>query len=147
MNNTLAVTISPKDRVGEYYAKRYANPLRMIYDDDVNLIRRALNRSSNDYVIYPELDATGRLHYHGTVKVNNMVNWKSTTCGRLKTLGFIKVKVNPNSGWDKYCTKEWDQTQKILDICVPITYAKLKSGPKVREIEKGAKHKLIVDYL
>lgn len=150
MNTTLAVTISPRDRVGEYVSKRMKHPLRCIYDDDEKVIRRALNRSSKEYTIYPELDDTGRLHYHGTVKVYDMLKWKTNTCTLLKTLGFINVKSNPNSGWDTYVTKEWEQTKKALDLAEPMTWAPLKRGPQVREvseIDSRAKRNIIFDYL
>lgn len=145
---TMAITISPKDRVAEYYLKKYLNPLRSVYDDDKPIIQRALNRCSKDYTIYPELDNTGRLHYHGEVHINNDTNWKAYTCGMLKTIGFIKVKSNPNGGWKEYCKKEWDQTKQILKISEPITYEPLKRGPKVTHDQQLQKvQKSIIELL
>lgn len=107
----------------------------------------ALNRCSSDYTIYPELDISGRLHYHGTVHVNNMTNWKSGSIPKLRSLGFVKAKTNVNEGWQKYCTKEWESTKKILQISEPITYGKLKRGPKARlPASQPLKDKHILDY-
>lgn len=148
MNNSFALTISPPDRVVNYALNKVKNPLRSVYEDDLQVIRLALNRVSVDYIVYPELDITGRLHYHGKLTINNMTNWKSYSATKLKTIGFINMKPNPTEGWDKYMTKEWDQTKTILQISEPITYAPLKRGRKSKPCDicqLQAKH-TIMDY-
>lgn len=150
MNNRFALTISPPDRVVNYVLNKVKNPLRAVYDDDLVIIRKALNRCSTDYLIYPELDITGRLHYHGIVTINNMTNWKSTSSVQLKTIGYINIKPNPSEGWDRYITKEWDQTKSILHLMEPIRYEPLKRGPKVKVVhhpcECHSAKQTIMDY-
>lgn len=152
MNNKIALTISPPDRRAKYSLMKVKNPCRAVYDDDIHIIRRALNRSSNDYELFPEFDMTGRLHYHGYVVINNMTNWKSYSTAQLTAhLGYIKVKTNVNSKWLEYCMKEWQQTSKILDVVSPIRYEPLKRGPKIKlheeEIKNSAKKRIILEYL
>ena len=155
MNNKIALTISPKDRLyGEYKHlcdNKIKNPNRIIFNDDSEIIVRALNRCSNEYVVYPESDDTGRLHYHGLITLNNKTNWTRTTLPKLKTLGFICAKTKVNDGWSEYCTKNWNYTKTVLELEEPIVYRKLKRGhrPSTRkyiEINQMAK-KNIFDYL
>lgn len=151
MNNKIALTISPKDRLyGEYaylLSNKILNPLRIIYRNDIEIIRRALNRCSQEYVIYPELDVSGRLHYHGIVNIKHKKNWMISSLPALKKLGFVCVKNNVNEGWTQYITKDWNDTKVFLDIDEPIVYRKLRPGPKIELLEEIKKSKTILDYL
>lgn len=128
MNNAVniaALTISPPCRLVNQ-KPNIANPQRRIYDSDKNVIKRALDKCSYDYTIYPEIDMTGRLHYHGIVNIGRIEDWKGKTLPRLKALGFVCVKMNPNDKWIDYCTKEWEQTRNILNIRKPLMAAMTK---------------------
>lgn len=121
----LALTISPPERVNRW------NALKTIYRDDSIFINNQLRKCSKKYSIYAELDANGRLHYHGTVYVHDMVKWKKSVLPSFKrVIGFTKVKViadEENSDrWQGYCLKEWDITKEVLDISECITYKLVK---------------------
>lgn len=107
----VALTISPK-------------PL----DYDVNLLFQAyMNRYISyikvKYILYPEMDLKGRLHFHGILERNEenikAYNW---TIKFLQNWCFICVKEITSMGnWIKYCKKEWKITKKLLRLKNPIS--------------------------
>lgn len=77
-----------------------------------------LKQVKGNFVLYPELDIKGRLHYHGTVTKSEFFREDLKV---LQDIGYIKVKPVTNvQGWVKYCRKEWKLTKKILKIRRPI---------------------------
>lgn len=111
----LALTISPPERVNKW------NALKSIFINDKIFINQQLRKCSKSYYVYPELDDNGRLHYHGTIMVQDMVKWKKSVLPSFKrVLGFTKVKTivdEPNEKkWHEYCSKEWELTQEILGL-------------------------------
>ena len=137
----IAITISPPTRVK--ISKRSGmdkEELRERYDKDTRLIQKSLNRSSNEYAIYPEFDDKGRLHYHGIVTVKSNVSFKLETIPMLgEHLGFVLVKENPDNKWKEYMLKEWLDTQLILDIENPITYTDLRTVVRKRQPKQTMK--------
>lgn len=73
------------------------------------------------YRLYPELDKTGRLHFHGIIYKNNANYNKDLEMLKVK-IGFICVKeITNESKWIRYCKKEFKTTKKILSIHKDIT--------------------------
>jgi len=68
------------------------------------------------YELYPELDKTGRLHFHGVIYKNNS-NYNLDLELLKKKIGFICVKeITNRQKWIKYCKKEFKTTKKLLSI-------------------------------
>lgn len=104
----LALTISPPDI-------NYMTTLEIL-----NRHLRYLSRIKCKFLLYPELDKTGRLHYHGYLYKSD-INFKQDI-EQLKKIGYIKIKdICNDKGWLKYCRKEWKTTKKLLHRKEPIT--------------------------
>lgn len=107
----IALTISPRPRLGD---------TTFHYDQDRFLIRKILNRCTDHYLIYPELDKNYRLHYHGVVFIKDKIKWFKSSKKTLEVhFGFIKVEVIPtferHFGWIQYMRKDWWYCQEILE--------------------------------
>jgi len=148
---TIALTISPKDRLREHM--HYKNPYQSIYMDDTHLFIYVFRKARlTDYKIYPELDLTGRLHYHGTLVLddNQVTRFYRYVKPRLSQLGFIHSKKlltkEDLERWEKYCIKEWDCTKLVVDVTCPFTDLVCKTHVKqVKEFM--IKPSTILDYL
>lgn len=98
----VALTISPPD------------VKHLSVDKILILHKRVLSKVKSTFMLYPELDASGRLHYHGVIQ--KTIKLKEDL-EKIKQLGFIKVKpISDYSGWMKYCSKEWKITKKAFKI-------------------------------
>lgn len=135
-NSLLAITISPPNRIDKY------NSLDYIYKSDALYIDKYLRKCSIFYTIYPELDISGRLHYHGIITLKDRVKFYRAVLPAFNLLGFTLVKaVFEESKWLKYITKDWETTQKILKITDYIHWEK-RTKPKKTPI-KDENNKLI----
>lgn len=118
MNRKFALTVSPKDRVDKY------NKIEHIYIDDVNIMRKYMKRCSSHYIVYPETDAVGRLHYHGIIEVSDKIKFVKQVIPALKRIGYVCLKpldtLKDNISWILYCSKEWMITKDIVDIQQPL---------------------------
>lgn len=75
------------------------------------LHKRVLSKVKSKFVLYPELDTNGRLHYHGYI--HKEINLKEDL-ELIKSIGYIKVKeITDWNGWITYCSKEWKNTKKL----------------------------------
>lgn len=129
----VALTISP--------------PLRPKINDVFKNDCHIFSSIMSPFILYPEFDKTGRLHYHGYM-------WKSETMVEdlevlKKELGFIKTEIpyidtiehsvcdlkviKKVNGWDVYCKKEWIITRNILKLKKPINNEYCK---KYKELSK-----------
>lgn len=126
----VALTISP--------------PLRLNIKDIFRKDCHIFSKLKSNFILYPEFDKTGRLHYHGYV-------WKSEYLANdleliKESLGFVKtdtvyidiiehkildeVAIKQVNGWDIYCKKEWHITRKILKLKKPINMEYVKAYAK-----------------
>lgn len=104
----LALTISPPDI-------KY-----MTIKEILHRHLRLLSRIASKFILYPELDKVGRLHYHGYIYKSD-IGYKEDL-EQLKKIGYIKIKdICNDKGWLKYCRKEWKTTKKLLHRKEPIT--------------------------
>lgn len=124
MTTTIAVTISCPPRKDQ---PQYKNSYLAYYLDDGLKIRLTFNQSRvKSYIFYPELDPKGRLHYHGSVRVdkNERVRFYKHTRAKLARLGYIDTREMATFidilKWSIYCKKDWGSTIDILNNNSPI---------------------------
>lgn len=107
----VALTISPKT---------VDIDVKTLYDVYYN---RYISKIRVKFILYPETDLKGRLHFHGVIERNEDniqdYNW---TIKFLSNWCFICVKEIKHFGkWILYCKKDFKVTRKILKIKSPIT--------------------------
>lgn len=124
MNTSLAITISPKNRV---LGSKLRNANKNIFDDDTFQIKQILKYNRiNKYIIFPEFDDKGRLHYHGILSLdrNQYIRFYKHALTKLSLIGFVDVKklkeFQDKLKWLIYCKKEWNISSEILEIENPI---------------------------
>lgn len=87
-------------------------------------ILKIIKPSTCRFVMYPEIDKSGRLHYHGILHVKDEIRLYKDTFPKLRKMGFIKVKQMKTFmsilGWLTYCMKEWPKTKLVLECDEPI---------------------------
>lgn len=138
MSNKYAITISPP--------RRPQSP-RHLYKDDCPWIQKQLNRCASRYILYPEFDLSGRLHYHGTIVLNSLSSWGFVKSTIDKQLGYTCLKkiasFDDTLRWLLYCRKNFDQHS-----LTPIMYHTFPRGkPRLqRSAVKPYKTKTIEDY-
>jgi len=123
MNTSLAITISPKHRT---HGTLYVNPQRHLYLDDRMIIAFYLKKSNiTRYIIFPEFDEKGRLHYHGRITVTpsqKVSLYRSIKPILERNIGFTDiVPVKHDLENLIYCMKTFAHTQAMLDITKPIS--------------------------
>lgn len=122
-----SLTISPRYHTGQ------SNTIwHKIY---TRAIVKCLNRFSHRYAIYPEYarnnrnEGEFRLHYHGTVEVDDFISFTKKNY-LLEKLGFVKWKklnkVSDLLKWNIYCLKEYPITKHTLKV---IRYIRLRRLP------------------
>ncbi len=122
-----------------------------LYLQDKGIIMRWLNRFSDHYVIVPEFADNGRLHYHGTVRINDMIKFYRSKYRIDRELGFVKVdRLNGFKNhltWNIYIYKNYYKIRVVYELFI---YKKLKKINKkdIILIEKLKKQNRvnIVDY-
>lgn len=124
----VALTISPRLRLGDTCIQ---------FNQDRFVIRKLLNRCTDHYMMWPELDRTYRLHYHGVVLIKDKYKWfKSCKKSLEMNLGYIKLSVitsfEDHLKWLLYSKKD-QHWMKDLDM-LPIKPRKLKRKPKKKVI-------------
>lgn len=130
----IAITISPPNRTKYIH---HVNPLRLQYDEDKDQIKSILSYNKiYKYIIYPELDEKGRLHYHGIIDLDNTryIRFHKHAIHKLRQLGFVDITIIKqfinNLRQCIYMSKEWGSTSKILDISYPIIIRRDKVNNK-----------------
>lgn len=112
----LFVTISPP--------LRKANNQFHIFADDMMIIKY-IRRCSKHYMIYPEFDIKGRLHYHGLIYISDPMKWYKQILPMFRKIGFVDVQIIGRTFENKlnvllYIRKHWMVTKDILNINDPI---------------------------
>lgn len=124
-NTSLAITISPPLRFRN--GTKLKNPNRVIFDEDRIQIKAILKYiRCGTYILYPELDPKGRIHYHGiiTMDVNQFVRFYKYAYWKFMLIGFVDYKplktFIDKMRWIIYMSKSWGFTRDILEISLPI---------------------------
>jgi len=130
----LAITISPPYR--DKY-KCNANPNRMLYDDDRIQIKSIMTYNKiYNFIIYPELDDSGRLHYHGIINLTNTqyIRFHKHAIWKLRNIGFVLITIIKefinNLRQVIYMSKHWGETKCILNVSYPIMIRRDKAYAK-----------------
>lgn len=131
--NELFVTISPPVR---------NNKPEYLFQDDIVIINR-IKLCSKKYIIYPELDSKGRLHYHLIMSLHDKVKWHKSVLPGFRKIGFVKIE------WMKtfkdklnvlqYIRKEWPDSSMVIGIKEPIY--------PLRRMKKKKNQNMILYYL
>lgn len=132
-----ALTISPPAR---HYAKSID-----LYNNDMEHIRRFLNKFSSYYCLYPEFDNKFRLHYHGLVYVKDKIKLAHTKYLFDKGFGYTKFDIiksfNDKLKWLLYSTKQWAENSHYF--IAPIMYKNMRR----KKVQQDDKVKTILDWL
>lgn len=136
MNGTyqkIAITISPPDRTGKY------NRLEGIYRADKYDLNRKLRLCSKYFILYPETDLQGRLHYHGILKIDDHIKFYKKVLPYIKhSLGFVMLKPlknhKDNMNWLIYSMKNWPSMRDLF--IEPIIITKPKNIKKYNNTQR-----------
>lgn len=74
------ITVSPRER--------FQNP-KLLYYNDIRIMRPILNKCSDHYLIYPEFSSKSRLHYHGIIRITSDYKWHANMWRLKAYLGFV----------------------------------------------------------
>lgn len=136
MNTTIAFTLSPPNRS---MTGKYRNPQKHFYDGDRQIIMSTLKYDRiSRYIIHPEFDDKGRLHYHGIITLNHNEQVRFYKHGReiIKRLGYVDIKPlasrEDKIRWVGYMRKGWRLASETLEITQPMI------GPALIEPMKKA---------
>lgn len=132
MYHSIAITISPPNRVKW---TGFCNPNRNLYDSDKFIIEAVLKYNRiKDYLIYPEFDVKGRLHYHGILNLTNAqrIRLYKHAQPKLTSIGYVDVKpIDSKLTWLCYIKKQWHFTAQVLELITPICRVKLPEFHKI----------------
>lgn len=139
---TYAITISPK------YVDVDPKVLHSVY---AQRIIKILNKVSRHYCLYPEFDDNSRLHYHGVVKIHDIIKWHHMKW-RMDQVGFTKVSIfntfKDHLTYLIYCQKQWAQNAPTFKY--PIMYRRARRlHPYRKELtlkKLPTKRKNILEY-
>lgn len=81
---------------------------------------RKLNKCAK-YIIYPECNLAGNIHFHGTLEIYDKIKWYKSVLPTFKRNGFVCIKSNPNDKWTMYIEKDKSTMEGVLNITLPIT--------------------------
>lgn len=155
MHTTVAITISPPHRSDNI---AFSDPNLMTYLEDRSYIRQILNYNRiRRYIIYPEFDDKGRLHYHGTITLdhNQYVRFHKHAIHKFRRLGFTDIKslkeFDDKLRWSYYIKKNWGLTKEILSQQEPMMVEiKSKQTDKIsKDIKSHSRDNIsstILDY-
>jgi len=117
----MAITISPPNRITIH--NHWKDPNTSIYIDDKQYINQVFKYAKiKHYMIYPEFDDKGRLHYHGIVTLTNTeyIRFRKYVQPKLTKIGFVDTSelltFKHNLRYLYYCTKQFHEAKQILNI-------------------------------
>ncbi len=90
MNRTFEKPVSWSITISPPY--RHFSP-EHLYAEDIPVIRRWFRKFSKHYILFSEFDDESRLHYHGTIYINDMIKFHKTRYHMSTKVGFIKIKL------------------------------------------------------
>lgn len=87
MNRTpkiYSITISPPYRL---FSPEY------LYNEDIPKIRRWFKKFSKHFILFAEFDESSRIHYHGTIYIDDLIKFHKTRYHFQYRVGFVKTKL------------------------------------------------------
>lgn len=96
---------------------------------------KRLSKIDSKFILFPETDIKGRLHYHGYVYKDK---YYPETLKALERIGFIKIKcIFDMEKWLKYCKKEYKITKAMLELPKRFKYIDNEYVSKYRPINSS----------
>lgn len=131
------ITISPQDRTLQYSKLKFANPTYCVFLDDELAIKHIFKKNRiTRYIIFPELDDKGRLHYHGKITSlteSQRVSLYKSVRPTLQRIGFVDLQPVKNElECLYYCKKQFAFTSQVLERYQPIS-------PQIQNITVGGR--------
>lgn len=97
------------------------------YNKHIMTLFRELALSTTDFIIFPEYNKQGNIHYHGTLYMtdNQLTHYYRNRLKNFKKLGFVLMKSkNIDENWSIYQSKDSKIMLEVLNpLPVPITRA------------------------
>lgn len=128
-----SITISPRHRRGSDL---------FLYSGDKYIIRKLLNMCTDYYLIYPELDDSDRLHYHGIILVKDPIKWYRSVKRRLGySMGFLKMSLlktfQDRLKWMLYMKKDWSINEEVFEspILPLLSKRRRRSGARAKRLK------------
>lgn len=107
------------------------------------VLRRELNKMSKHYVLVPEFSDKGRLHYHGTIQIDDKLKMYNNKY-RLDRMGFTKLDpletVKDLLKWTVYCRKNYGLIRAEYDI---IMYMRLRRYTALCKRSRKLQHEFL----
>lgn len=107
------------------------------YEFHIKYIFRYLAMCTTDFVMFPELNKQGNIHYHGTLYMtdNQRINFYKNKMKHFRKLGYILVKGRDiNQKWTDYQSKDEEMMSEVLNpLPVPLLRSEyLNNNDKVK---------------
>lgn len=106
MGKSMAITIStPPSQFSVLYR----------IQDHHTSIDESLRKICKSYILYPEFDEQGRLHYHGMINGYDEIKYFHLKW-KLDRVGYTLVKpIKQPLIWVLYCQKSWRRTSRVFE--------------------------------
>lgn len=143
----MAITLNP---IKEHDPTR---PIMQFITSQYNYLMQHAESGGYRLLLYPEASPLARLHFHGYIVIDNIINWITKGCLLLKDLNSFAIKkffkreknededdehTDGQETWQKYCTKQnhifkplFDRT--VLDYPISIRFNKVEEGSEEEE--------------
>lgn len=132
-------TISPR----EQYTHSKDLTLKKHLKNILKIINKLGTHKDYQFKLYPELSSTGRLHYHGTIKITNPFNFYLNLQKVIDDCTMEIDSIQDMETWAKYITK---QEHLWADIKYPYPL-KWSDNNILKETEDSIYVKDITEYL
>lgn len=160
----------PVNKELEYKAITWSPKRHKVYSidyqigEDVYEQFRHWPKCMNDYILYPEVNLNGNVHWHGLISVRDKIKWWKSVLPRLKLYGFVVIKdlFKPEE-WYKYITKDCtlmlkmglfielpftrSETLKLYPNKIKLSEARTRLNNHLREHQTESKQKNIYHYI
>lgn len=100
------------------------------YMDHLWVVFSKFSRCMSEFVVSPELNENGNIHYHGWFVLKDKVKFYKHVLPAMKKLGFVKISKlkHRNAEWDYYCQKDYEIMKELCQpIPVPMTHRNYKN--------------------
>lgn len=111
-NVDFALTISPSDRM-QYFDN--SNRLQVSYITMLKTYKDLLKMYTNNYKLFLEVSPKGRIHYHGTINIKDLIGFLLYVIPQLeKTCNICIKNIDNDDEWKNYCLKQQELVKHYL---------------------------------
>lgn len=103
---------------------------KQLYISDIDKVFSHFHTCMSAYVVSPELNQTGNIHYHGWFQIKDKYKFYKHVINRLHKLGFVKLtKVKYlDKDWSGYCQKDYELMKAVMyPWPIPLTHLTYKN--------------------